>query len=87
MKNHKIIIILNLILVMFFCFMSKTEYATEISIKVGDINGDGTIDSRDTLRILDHIASSTIPQIKQKHPDWILTGEKLRCADINQETH
>ena len=85
MKNHKIIIILNLILVMFFCFMSKTEYATEISIKVGDINGDGTIDSRDTLRILDHIASSTIPQIKQKHPDWILTGEKLRCADINQD--
>ena len=85
MKNHKIIIILNLIIIaMFFCIIPKTEYAAEI-FKIGDINGDGLIDSRDTLRLLEHIAASTIPKIKQKHPDWILTGEKLRCADINQD--
>ena len=82
-KIYKIIIS-TLIIAMFFCIIPKTEYAAEI-FKIGDINGDGLIDSRDTLRLLEHIAASTIPKIKQKHPDWILTGEKLRCADINQD--
>ncbi|MBR0426906.1 MAG: Ig-like domain-containing protein [Clostridia bacterium] len=73
-----------LIIAMFFCIIPKTEYATE-TLKIGDITGDGIIDSRDTLRILEHIAASAITKIQQKHPDWILTGEKLKCADINQD--
>jgi len=73
-----------LIIAMFFCIIPKTEYAAE-TLKIGDINGDGIIDSRDTLRILEHIAASTIPQIKQNHSDWILVNEKLKCADINQD--
>ena len=82
-KIYKIVIPI-LIIAMFFCIIPKTEYAAE-TYKIGDINGDGLIDSRDTLRILEHIAASAITKIKQKHPDWILTGEKLKCADINQD--
>jgi len=85
MKKFRKIMIPILILVMFFCCVPKTEYATEISMKIGDINGDGVIDSRDTLRILEHIAASTIPQIKQKHAEWILTEEGINQADINQD--
>ena len=85
MKKYKKIIILILILVMVFLNLPKKEFATEIKNNVGDINGDGIIDSRDTLRILEHIAASTIPQIKQNHEEWILTDERLKCADINQD--
>ena len=62
--------------------MPKIEYAAE-TYKVGDINGDGVIDSRDTLRILEHIAASTVSKIGQKHLDWILKDNKLKAADIN----
>ena len=80
----KKIIIPFLIIAMFFCIIPKTEYAAE-TYKIGDINGDGLIDSRDTLRILEHIAASAIPKIYQLHPDWILKGNQLKAADINED--
>ena len=76
-------IILILIITTVTLSIPRTTYAVETTIKVGDINGDGIIDSRDTLRILEHIAASTIPKIKQKHSDWILKNDKLKAADIN----
>ena len=82
MNKMKKIIIPILIIAMFFCIMPKIEYAAE-TYKVGDINGDGVIDSRDTLRILEHIAASTVSKIGQKHLDWILKDNKLKAADIN----
>ena len=82
MNKMKKSIIQILIIAMFFCIIPKTEYATE-TYKVGDINGDRVIDSRDTLRILHHIAASTISKIGQEHPDWILKDEKLKAGDIN----
>ena len=33
----------------------------------------------------EHIASSTISKIRQKHPDWILKGDQLKAADINED--
>ena len=74
-----------LIIAMFFCIIPKTENAVENNLKIGDINGDEVIDSRDTLKILEHIAASTIPSINQKHSDWILTGEKFKFGDINED--
>ena len=73
-----------LIIAMFFCIIPKTEYATE-TLKIGDITGDGIIDSRDTLRILEHIAATTIPEIKLKHPEWVLDNNKFQAADINED--
>lgn len=69
MNKMKKIIIPILIIAMFFCIMPKIEYAAE-TYKVGDINGDGIIDSRDTLRELEYIAATTIPKIGNNHPEW-----------------
>ena len=59
MNKMKKIIIPILIIAMFFCIMPKIEYAAE-TYKVGDINGDGVIDSRDTLRILEHMVKKAM---------------------------
>ena len=63
----------------------KVDYGAGETLKIGDVNGDGIIDSRDTLKILEHIAASNVPKIKQKHSDWILKGDKLKTADINED--
>ena len=81
----KRIIIPILIIAMFFCIIPKAVLAVDRKYKIGDVNGDEIVDSRDTLRILEYIAASTIPKIKQNHSDWVLMDEKLKCADINQD--
>ena len=53
--------------------------------EIGDINGDKEIDSRDKLRILEHIAAFRIATIKQKHPEWILKDEQFKAGDINED--
>ena len=83
MNKMKRLVISILIMAIFFACIPKTEFAVDTTFKIGDINGDGAIDSRDTLKILEHIAASTIPKIKQNHSAWILTGDKLKAADIN----
>ena len=85
MNKIKKILIPILIIAMFFMCIPKTEYATNTTFKIGDITGDGAVDSRDTLRILEHIAASTIKKIKQNHSDWVLTGNKFKAADINED--
>lgn len=77
------VIIPILIVLMILGMMTKTHYAEGTTQKIGDINGDGVIDSRDTLKILEHIAASSISKIKNKHPDWILKNEIIKYADIN----
>ena len=66
-KINKIIIPI-LIIVMFFCCLPSEVMAVTTTQKIGDINGDGVIDSRDTIKMLEHIAASSIKEIKQKHP-------------------
>ena len=85
--NKKIlkIVILILIIIIEVLSVPKVDYGAETNLKIGDVNGDGTIDSRDTLKILEHIAASNIQKIKQKHSDWILKGDKLKVADINED--
>lgn len=81
-KVYKIIIPI-LIIVITFLVLPQTTHSAAITLKIGDTNEDGKIDSRDTLRILEHIAASTVAKIRQNHPNWILSAEKLKCADIN----
>ena len=80
-KMKKIIIPISII-AMFFCIMPKIEYAAE-TYKVGDINGDGIIDSRDTLRELEYIAATTIPKIGNNHPEWKKYIEKWEIKSYN----
>ena len=83
-RLYKLFIIM-LIVVTICLIVPKTDYATENSIKIGDINGDGVIDSRDKLRILEHIAAFRIATIKQKYPEWILKDEQFKAGDINED--
>ena len=85
--NKKILKIVILILIIMIEVLSvpKVDYGAGTNLKLGDVNGDGIIDSRDTLKILEHIAASNVPKIKQKHSDWILKGDKLKTADINED--
>ena len=83
-KIYKIIIPI-LIITMTFLITPKTVLSADMTYKIGDMNGDGVIDSRDTLRMLEHIAASTIPKIEKKHPDWILKDNQLKAGDINED--
>lgn len=77
-----IIIILIIILTL---TISNIIYGSEPAFRIGDINGDGFIDSIDTLRIIKHIAASTIYDIYQDHPEWILKDLQFKCGDINED--
>ena len=83
MKNLKIFILIFIMIVTLI--VPNINYGAIATLKIGDINGDGAVDSRDTLRILEHIAASTIPNIKLKHPDWILKNEQFKCGDVNED--
>ena len=82
-KIYKIIIPILIITMTFFA--PKAVLSADITYKIGDINSDGIIDSRDTLRLLEHIAASTISKIGQKHTDWILKDNQLKASDINSD--
>ena len=83
MKDKIIKIMIIIFIIITVLTVPTLNYCANTVQKIGDINGDGLIDSRDTLRLLEHIAASTIEKIKIKHPEWILNGESLNCADIN----
>ena len=84
--NNKVLKKLIIILIIIVTLgVPNIKYGANTTLKIGDINGDKIIDSRDTIRILEHIAASSIPAIKQKHPNWILTGEKFKAGDINED--
>lgn len=85
MKKINIIIILILLITFSMIIVPNKEYATQTINKTGDINSDGMIDSRDILRILKHIAASTVTDIKKKHPDWILKEDNFKAGDINND--
>ena len=85
MKKMFKLIIPILTIVMFFMVVLPTTCSATLSQKIGDVNGDAIIDSRDTLKVLEHIAASSISTIREKHPEWILSGDKLICADINED--
>ena len=57
--------------------------STQPSIKKGDLNNDGKIDTTELLKILRQIATRKSEQTAQKYPSWILTGDGEKAADIN----
>ena len=84
-KKTHIMVFFILIIVMINIFIPRYDYAAEIIVNVGDINEDGIVDSRDTTKILQHIAASKIPKIAEKHPDWILRNTSLKAGDVNED--
>ena len=84
-KKTHIMVFFILIILMINIFIPRYDYAAEIIVNVGDINEDGIVDSRDTTKILQHIAASKIPKIAQKHPDWILRNTSLKAGDVNED--
>lgn len=53
------------------------------TVKFGDINNDGKINSLDSLLVQQHISAVKSANVKKKHPDWILSGSKYTAADVN----
>lgn len=84
-KKTHIMVFFILIILMINIFIPRYDYAAEIIVNVGDINEDGIVDSRDTTKILQHIAASKIPKIAEKHPDWILRNTSLKAGDVNED--
>ena len=84
MKKRLIFLIIILLILMSLT-VPKINYATDVTSKMGDVNSDGLIDSRDILKMLQHISASTISKIGKNHPDWILNNEKYNAGDINED--
>ena len=79
-----------LLIISFVCeiglplFSTTVEASTTITRKYGDVNWDGKIDSVDSLLVQQHNATS-IAKIKDKHPDWVLTGDDFKVADVTRD--
>ena len=84
-KNIFKVTILILIITIAFMTIPKVEYAAETETKIGDIDGDGIIDTRDRTKISQYIAAMRVQKIAEKHPDWILSDAKFKAADINED--
>ena len=82
--NRKIfkILILIIILIAIVC-VPKTEYAKDVSIIVGDINGDGEINSIDSMRAIYHATAKRNKEVAKLFPNWILTGNEFIAGDVN----
>ena len=61
----------------------KNIIEPEESVKKGDIDEDGKIDSTDLIKMLRHIVANKDEEIASKNPTWILTGKKYKIADID----
>lgn len=70
--------------VMVFSFLLSTVHAETVTRSFGDVDGNGQIDETDSTLILQHIAAQNSDSTKEKHPDWILTGNDFEAADTNQ---
>ncbi len=49
----------------------------------GDVNEDGRVDTSDFLKILRHITLGKSEEVKNKHPEWMLSGKALEIADTD----
>lgn len=74
------------LLVMCVTFSVRVQAATvSVPYKYGDLNHDSIIDITDYLKIERHINASSDQSVASKHPDWILSGNALKAADVNYD--
>lgn len=72
--------------IIMFCMTAKATAATVVPpYKYGDVNHKGVIDITDQLKVARHINASSDQSVYVKHPDWILTGNTLKAADVNYD--
>ena len=79
MKRKTILHSLLCMMLSLIILSSSNIYAAKI-MTLGDINQDNKVDSRDQLLMMRHITASA----RKTHPEWILTGDKLKLADVTQ---
>ena len=83
-RPHKIIRFI-LLIVALFLLISNATYAAQEAKKLGDLNGDGVVNSIDAMRIINHITATRSEKIRKLYPNWILTESELKVADINND--
>ena len=63
--------------------LTVIEINDEEDILLGDVTGDGQIDSSDLISMLRHVAACASSDIRIKHQDWLVQGEAYIVMDID----
>ena len=63
--------------------LTVIEINDEEDILLGDVTGDGQIDSSDLISMLRHVAACASSDIRIKHQDWLVQGEAYTVMDID----
>ena len=80
-KNIFLKMVVSTIVAIFIMMTSNYIYAEGKKIKIGDINGDGSINLTDLVFLLRHIAAEK----SNKNEEWLLTEEQMKAGDIIQD--
>ena len=87
---NKNILKFGVLFVIVFCLFMISDIRVQAATvvppyKYGDVNHNGVIDITDQLKIARHINASSDQSVYVRHPDWILTGNALKAADVNYD--
>ena len=63
--------------------LTVIEINDEEDILLGDVTGDGQVDSSDLISMLRHVAACASSDIRIKHQDWLVQGEAYTVMDID----
>ena len=63
--------------------LNVIEINDEENILLGDVTGDGQVDSSDLISMLRHVAASASSDIRIKHQDWLVQGDSYTVIDVD----